>query len=272
MEFKPKQAAGETKPRELFPPDPTLQYADLDNAYTDYTNAQNDAEEQTALAKLDRIEMSLKKEGAIPTTEEEMLQFELDSSFPKAKSKEIVEFQGKQYRLAFIPKAKDERGKVIWGRKWETLDEALQTFIKKEYEPSELFAPDSLVTTRDLEEKESELDEAEGGYSQYRNRILGNDRGNNPGISRGREARIKRIEAEVSRIEMSLKKRGLLPTTEKELLEFKLDKLAGSKAKHDDVVELDGKKYKLRFKPIGKSRSGITVRVWGRAWQRVKSL
>lgn len=262
MEKLPKSKNPSEK--ELFPPNATYTYKDLDAAHASHLSAQTDSERTLESAHLDQIEMSLKKEGAIPASEEEVVEFQLDQMFPKAKSRDIIDFADKKYQLKFIPKAKDANGKVIWGRSWLPLENK----DPRQPESAELFAPDMLVTLDDLDKKETELTEAEAGYAQWSDERISN-RENNPGISRGRENKIQRIETEIMRIELSLKKRGLLPTNGKEKLEFELDKKAGATAKQGDITELNGKMYKLRFVPLGKSRKGTTVRVWWRRWQKI---
>lgn len=67
------------------------------------------------------IENALKASGQIPLTEQEQLERDLDATFPNAKSKQIVEFQGRKYQRKFWPLEKSRSGKSVteWGRGWE---------------------------------------------------------------------------------------------------------------------------------------------------------
>ncbi len=126
---------------------------------------------------------------------------------------------------------------------------------------TELFPPDPTVTTDDYHAAFEEY----GSISPYE--PAGE---NNPGFSRSRDVQRARVDARIARMELSLKKRGLMEATKHELLEFELDKVAGPTAKHGDITEYKNKKYKLRFVPLAKSHSGKTVQTWGRKWSRVK--
>lgn len=67
------------------------------------------------------IETHLKEQGLLEMSEQERLEAQLDKSFPKAKSKEIVEFEGKKYRRRFFPLEKSRSRKTVaeWGKSWE---------------------------------------------------------------------------------------------------------------------------------------------------------
>lgn len=93
-----------------------------------------------------------------------------------------------------------------------------------------------------------------------------NDSSNNPDKHRGA---IKSARRMVEIITLDLKIRGLIPPTEQEKLEAELDR-AFPKAKSKDVVELNGKRYQLRFMPAEKSRSRKTVMSWHRWWEELK--
>ncbi len=90
-----------------------------------------------------------------------------------------------------------------------------------------------------------------------------NSRGNNPNSF---DASIKEASRKVRTITAQLKKNGVLALTEYELLEQKLD-VAFPKAKSREIVEFEGQTYQLRFFPLEKSRSGKTVKEWGRCWE-----
>jgi hypothetical protein len=73
-----------------------------------------------AASKVRAIESYLKKSGLLPMSEREKLELELDAMFPKAKSKEIVLYQGRRYQRRFFPLAKSRSGKTVteWGKAW----------------------------------------------------------------------------------------------------------------------------------------------------------
>lgn len=74
-----------------------------------------------ARAKVRTIEEALKSIGTIPRTEQEELKRQIDIAFPNAKSKQIVEFNGKRYIRRFTPLGKSLSGKTVteWGKSWE---------------------------------------------------------------------------------------------------------------------------------------------------------
>ncbi|WP_319825846.1 hypothetical protein [Thalassovita sp.] len=79
--------------------------------------------------------------------------------------------------------------------------------------------------------------------------------------------RINAARMEVRRLTESLKAQGLIPYSDQELLNRKLDK-AFPKARSKDIVDFDGAQYQKRFSPATKSRSGKTVTSWNQWWQR----
>lgn len=66
------------------------------------------------------ITESLKAQGLIPRTEQETLEARLDSEFPKAGSKQVIEFEGKKYQKQFYPLSRSRSGKSVneWGERW----------------------------------------------------------------------------------------------------------------------------------------------------------
>lgn len=74
--------------------------------------------------RLREIEEYLKKQGVIEYTEEEKTTTELDKIHPKAKSKQVVEHNGKKYKLQFYPLETSGSGKTVreWGHRWKLLD------------------------------------------------------------------------------------------------------------------------------------------------------
>jgi hypothetical protein len=73
--------------------------------------------------------------------------------------------------------------------------------------------------------------------------------------------------AEVRAIERDLKHAGVLPTSDQEALEAKLD-AAYPDAAGNDVVSHEGRHYTRRFFPLRKSPRGKVLE-WGRSWEEV---
>jgi len=73
-----------------------------------------------ARTKLREIEEDLKSSGLLVMNEKEELEAELDKRFPNAKSKEVVEFKGKNYQRKYFPLEKSRSGKNVteWGKAW----------------------------------------------------------------------------------------------------------------------------------------------------------
>lgn len=74
-----------------------------------------------AVEEVRRIEAYLKSVGIIELTEEERLYQKIDAAYPSAKSKDIVEYEGKNYIRRFYPLGKSLSGKTVteWGKSWE---------------------------------------------------------------------------------------------------------------------------------------------------------
>jgi hypothetical protein len=66
------------------------------------------------------IESSLKVNGTIPLSDAELLEKELDTAFPNAKSKQVVEYKGRTFQRRFWPIEKTRSGKNVseWGESW----------------------------------------------------------------------------------------------------------------------------------------------------------
>jgi hypothetical protein len=79
-----------------------------------------------------------------------------------------------------------------------------------------------------------------------------------------RQAARSRVRA----LTAKLKAQGDLPMTDHERLCATLDRVH-PKARSGEVVEHDGLRYRRRFFPEEKSRSGKTVTEWGRTWEAV---
>jgi hypothetical protein len=74
-----------------------------------------------AQVKVDIITNELKAAGLLPKTAKDVFEEGIDAQFPNAKSKEIVEYNGRRYRLRFAPARKSRSGKSVveWSRWWE---------------------------------------------------------------------------------------------------------------------------------------------------------
>lgn len=80
---------------------------------------------ESARLKVHLIEAELKQSGLISLSPMEARNAMLDAAFPNAKSKEIVDWQGKKYIRRFSPLSKSLSGKTVkaWSKFWEELDE-----------------------------------------------------------------------------------------------------------------------------------------------------
>lgn len=72
-----------------------------------------------------RITESLKRQGVISYSEKELQNRKLDAAFPNARSKDIVEFEGKRFQKRFSPATKSRSGKTVyrWNTWWQELPE-----------------------------------------------------------------------------------------------------------------------------------------------------
>jgi hypothetical protein len=77
-----------------------------------------------ARARVRRIESELKRAGVLPLTQQEILEAELDRQFPNARSREIVEYEGKKYQRIFTPLQRSRSRKTVteWGRSWRLVE------------------------------------------------------------------------------------------------------------------------------------------------------
>jgi hypothetical protein len=76
-------------------------------------------------AKVRAIEAELKRTGLLERSPQEQLEHELDVAFPKAASKQVVEFNGKRYMRRFTPRRRSLSGKTVkeWTGSWEAVPE-----------------------------------------------------------------------------------------------------------------------------------------------------
>lgn len=98
------------------------------------------------------------------------------------------------------------------------------------------------------------------------NKQWDNYTGNNP---HKYQTDIRDAARKVREIELFLKDAGILERTESEQLEIELDRMFPN-AQTREVVEYNGKKYRRQFWPLEKSRSGKTVKEWGKSWLPVE--
>jgi hypothetical protein len=77
-----------------------------------------------AVSMVEMIEADLKRTGLIPQTAQEVLENALDKLFPRARSREIVEFEGKMYQRIFTPLRFSRSRKTVtkWGKNWKLID------------------------------------------------------------------------------------------------------------------------------------------------------
>jgi len=96
--------------------------------FDDYTGNNPDkyqAAIRSARTRVREIETALKTAGAIPKSEHEQIESELDRMFPNARSKEIVEYGGKKYRRSFIPleRSRSRKSVTVWDKSWVIIQE-----------------------------------------------------------------------------------------------------------------------------------------------------
>lgn len=99
----------------------------LNDAYAnDSSNNPNKYRSDIEIASSDvrLIRYELINAGLIEMTEKEKLQADLDKLYPNAKSKSVVEYKGKKYKICYWP-IKSRSGKTVqeWRHRWEELDE-----------------------------------------------------------------------------------------------------------------------------------------------------
>lgn len=83
-----------------------------------------EAERKAVRRRVHEIEAALKATGEIASTEQEVLERELDDAFPDAVSKEVVEYKNKRYRRRFLPQERSRSRKTVtkWGKLWEEVE------------------------------------------------------------------------------------------------------------------------------------------------------
>ena len=78
-------------------------------------------------------------------------------------------------------------------------------------------------------------------------------------------ARAKAASDRLREIEEYLKRQGIIPYTEHELVEEILNQKYPN-AQSREVVEYDGRRYWKEFWPLERSKSGKTVKKWASGW------
>ncbi len=83
------------------------------------------ARQQAARARLKTVEQTLKQSGKVEKTPEEKLTEELDQLYPNAKSKTVIEYQGKKFQIRYFPLESSRTGKTVfeWGHQWVPFSE-----------------------------------------------------------------------------------------------------------------------------------------------------
>lgn len=82
---------------------------------------------RAARRRVREIEDALKASGELPLSDAERLSAALDKAFPDAKSRDIVEYQGRKFQRRFYPLEKSRSRKTVteWGREWVELKEGI---------------------------------------------------------------------------------------------------------------------------------------------------
>ena len=70
------------------------------------------------------IEAELKRTGLLPRTPQEIIENVLDKRFPYARSREIVEYEGKKYQRTFTPLqfSRSRKTVTVWGKNWKLVE------------------------------------------------------------------------------------------------------------------------------------------------------
>ncbi len=81
------------------------------------------SEINAARAEAKHLTDQAKAAGLIAKTEDELLYERLDAAFPNAKSRQVVEFEGRKYCRRFSPGSVSNSGKTVkeWVKWWELL-------------------------------------------------------------------------------------------------------------------------------------------------------
>lgn len=108
----------------------TLQrLSDAFDRYTGNNPNKGQADIKAACRQVRAIEQHLKRSGVIPLTEREKVEAELDRAFPNARSKQVVEHNGRRYQRWFNPLEWSRSRKSVpqWERGWADVTDDLAT-------------------------------------------------------------------------------------------------------------------------------------------------
>lgn len=77
-----------------------------------------------ATLEVRRITRALKQHGVLSLTDQERLERDLDRRFPKARSRDIVQHEGRRYVRCVTPAVTSLSGKTVydWDKGWRQLD------------------------------------------------------------------------------------------------------------------------------------------------------
>jgi hypothetical protein len=78
---------------------------------------------KAARRRVRQLEDDLKASGDLASSPQEELAAKLDRAFPSAKSKEVVEYEGRKFQRRFWPLERSNSGKSVseWGKSWEEI-------------------------------------------------------------------------------------------------------------------------------------------------------
>jgi hypothetical protein len=82
-------------------------------------------------------------------------------------------------------------------------------------------------------------------------------------------AQIRAASRKVREIENYLRMHGLIELNPQQRLQAALDSVFPN-AQHGDIVQYQDQRYRLRYFPEAKCRSGWGVRTWGKRWEQLK--
>ncbi|SDO03875.1 hypothetical protein [Ensifer sp. YR511] len=78
---------------------------------------------KVARRRVRELEGQLKASGVLPISARAQLEAELDRAFPAARSKQVVEHEGRKYRRRFWPVERSNSRKTVkeWGKGWDDI-------------------------------------------------------------------------------------------------------------------------------------------------------
>ena len=80
---------------------------------------------KSSRAKVREITEFLKSSGVIELTDKEKLENSLNNAFPNARSNQVVQFNGVEYKRKFFPLEWSNSRKTItvWGKRWDRVEQ-----------------------------------------------------------------------------------------------------------------------------------------------------